>query len=263
LTKVFVLSDMPYKKLPYLAFTFLSILVVAGCGVLFPGYDKPIPKIGGKPLAYYIPDQREIYNPKKIIKVRGELNQLVTVLSEMIQTKTGVNNAILRISDEEAKLSRSRELLRIVTEPIHVDSLINMKKNFMIGYYLMEDPTYIVEPGKMEYRIEASISMNGMDIIIEYQLLGKMEWNLFEMTKKGKKKKKSGKQKAEMGIGIYESAIEEITTNSRGKKIKNVVINKVEVKDQPVSNGNGEDNLYNLTIDTLSMKNIRALIIGG
>ena len=263
MTKVFVLSDMPYKKLPYLAFLLLSIFVVAGCSVLFPGYDKPIPKINGKALAYYIPDQREIYNPKKIIKVRGELNQLVTILSEMIQTKTGVNNSILRISADEANIGRKRELLRIVTEPIYVDSLSNMKKYFMIGYYLMEDPSYLVEPGKMEYKIEASISMSGMDIIIEYQLLGKIDWNLSQITKKGKKKKLGKKEKAEMGIGVYETAVEEKTTNSRGREIKKIVINKFEVQDQPISNGNGEDDLYNLTIDTLSIKNIRALIVGG
>ncbi len=254
---------MPYKKLPYLTYLLLSIFVVSGCSILFPGYDKPIPKINGKPLAYYIPDQRDIYNPKKIIKVRGELNQLVTFLSEMIQTKTGVNNSILRISSEETELSRKRELLRIVTDPIFVDSLSQMKKNFMIGYYLMEDPSYSVEPGKMEYKIEASISMSGMDIIIEYRLLGKIDWNLFIMTKKGKMKKLGKKEKAEMGIGIYETAVEEKATNSRGRQIKKIVINKIEVQDQPISNGNGEDDLYNLTIDTLSIKNIRALIVGG
>jgi hypothetical protein len=236
-------------------------IFLSSCSILFPGYDKPVPKINSKPLAYYIPDQRDIHNPQKMIKARGDLNEIVLLVSEVIQTKTGVNTIMLRNNSEEPGIGGKRELMRIVSDPVRLDSIGDMKKNFMIGYYLMEDPRYLVEPQKMNYAVQASISMRGMDILIEFTLIGNVDWTLYSISKKGKKKKLSQKEEIEFGIGAYQNATEEKRTNKRGREVKAIIINNVEIRDQPKTNGNGEEELFNLTIDKLSIKNITAQII--
>jgi hypothetical protein len=248
-------------KLRLSLFFLILSLISSGCSILFPGYDKPIPKVNSKPLAYFIPDQREVYNPQKLIKARGDMNKIVLLVTDVIQAKTGVNTMMLRNLSDESGSGGKREMLKIVSDPVRIDSLGDMKKNFMIGYYLMEDARYVVEPNKLYYTIEASISMRGMDILVEYSLIGSVDWNLYSISKKGKKKKLSTKEEIEFGIGEYQSATEEKRINKRGREVKAIIINKVEIRDQPKSNGNGEDELFNLTIDKLSLNNISAQII--
>lgn len=246
------------KKTWFLFLFILSSLSFSNCSILFPGYDKPIPKINSKPLAYFIPDQRDIYNPRKMIRAQGDLNQVVLYVSSVIQTKTGAGTNMLRNVIDETGSGGRRDLLRIISDPVRVDSIGAMKEKFMIGYYLLENPNYIVEPKQLYYTVEARISMRGLDVLIEYELKGSVDWTLYSVSKKGKKKKRSTKEEIEFGIGEYQTAKEEKRVDKKGRDKTVIVVNKVKIKDQPISNGNGEEEFYNLTIDKLSLNNISA-----
>lgn len=212
-------------------------------------------------LAYYVPEQRTVYVARKTVKVKGELNKIVNLISELLKEEMSTQTSVIRNTSASAEFGGTRDLLKIVTSPTRVDSVEAFKKHFMLGYYLLEDPKYIIKPENMNYTVETNVSVRGQDFFIEFKLQGSVNWRVFELGKKGKEKKLPKDFNTKIGVGEYR-AEKEIKKISRvGNEISEFEKIVVPVKDQPISRGTTEIELIDKVMERFAINNVPASVI--
>lgn len=224
----------------------------------FFGNDSTEHKVTEESLAYFVPDQKVDYVNKKMIKVKGDMNVIVNLLSELLKNQTGMPTSVIRNSSNETGFGGKRDLMRVVTSEVPVDSIAQFKEHFLTGYYLLEDPKYIIKPENMSYAMEAQISIMGQDFFVEFKVTGKTDWSVYEILKNQKLKKLPNSFKPKIGVGTFRTK-REIKKKSRiGNELTEYEYYTVTVKDQPISKGTTEDLLYNMAMEQFAINNIYA-----
>lgn len=212
-------------------------------------------------LAYYVPEQRTDFVARKTVKVRGELNTIVNLVSELLKEEMSTQTSVIRNTSDRTEFGGTRDLLKIVTSSIQVDSVEAFKKHFMLGYYLLENPKYIIKPENMNYKVETTVSVRGQDFFIEFHLQGSVSWRVFELDKKGKEKKLPKDFNTKIGVGEYRAEKEIIKISRVGNEISEFEKIVVPVKDQPISRGTTELELIDKLMERFAINNVPASVI--
>lgn len=224
----------------------------------FFGSKKDDGSVGTQALAYFVPDQKTEFVNKKLVKVKGDMNAIVNILSELMAEKTGSKASVIRNASQESGFGGRRDVMRVVTGEVVVDSVEQFNEHFILGYYLLEDPKYVIKPENMSYNMEAQISIMGQDFYIEFKMNGKTDWTVYEIKKNGDLKKLPDSFKPKIGVGTFK-ATKEVKTKSRiGNELISYENYNVDVKDQPISKGTTEDVMYNLIMDKFAINDIFA-----
>ncbi|TNE73720.1 hypothetical protein EP331_03490 [bacterium] len=251
------------KFVSYLRLLFkltLSVFILSQCSILSPGKKNQVP-VKQQALAYFVPEQRTEFVGKKSIKVKGDLNKVVDLISELMRDKTGANTSVIRNQNIDASFNGTRDLLKVATSPIVVDSLGAFKENFLLGYYLLEDPSYLIKPDNMNYKVEAGISVRGQDLLIEFKLVGSVLWDVYAIQKKGKLKKQSTEFKHSIGVGVYKSQKEIKKLSRVGNEITDYEDVVVPVKDQPISKGTLELKMIDMLMEKFAINDFTASVL--
>lgn len=232
----------------------LTLVGLSSCSYLSSGSSSK----SNQALAYYVPDQRPEFVVKKMIKVKGDMTVIINLLSELLTSRSGENVNIVRNSLSTADFGGKRTLMKIITSPVKVDSLEQFKENFYLGYYILEDPMYVIKPENMSYTVEAQISLRGQDFYVDFVVDGIADWEVYEFKKNGKLKKMPESFKPKIGVGVFKAKRELMKKSRLGNDVVEYESYNVDVKDQPITRGTIGETLVNLIMEKFAINNINA-----
>lgn len=237
-------------------FILISIMGLSSCSYLSFGSGSG--SKSNQALAYYVPDQKPEFVTKKMIKVKGDMTVIINLLSELLANRSGSGVSVIRNAGVSSEFGGKRTLMKIITSPVKVDSVGKFKEDFYLGYYILEDPMYVIKPENMSYEIEAQISLRGQDFYVEFVAKGSTDWEVFEFKKDGKLKKMPESFKPKIGVGIFKAKKELIKKSRIGNDVVEYESYDVDVKDQPITKGTIGETLINLIMEQFAINGITA-----
>ena len=236
---------------------FVMLLFAGSCSKLpfFKDEEKDYPR------AFYV-DKKDFERPEKRgIRMEGNLKEAIKLMEDSMQATMDTTTDVLRIDDDsEENTGPGRKIMKVITPKIEVDSLDEFQELFAMGEYIIDDPDVLVKPEGLSYQMVSVLSLDGRRFDITIQLIGYINWNLYQENRRGKLEKIPEEEEKMYGVGKYRYRKPYTYVDRRGNEQTAYVWRTVNVEDEPESRGIIEKELQNKMIELAAIRNLSAQI---
>lgn len=256
-------SLMNIKNIKTTGLFLLMILVVGGGCAKLESLNIPFlsKSSDNYPRAFYVQKKQNLVRSNKVIKIEGNLKDLIRVLEKSVQGVVDTTTNILRIQNSgDAPAASGVPVLRVTTPAIVVDTMPDFEEYFFVGDYILDQPGYSVKADQLTYDVDALVKLRGNVFIVSFDIGGEIEWNIYRENKDGIMEPVSDKEEKMYGVGSYRYKKRKTYVNRRGQEEEYFVWEEIPIDDQPRSKGILEQLLLNAVIETAAEHTVSATI---
>jgi hypothetical protein len=254
---------MKSSKNQYLLWTFLALLIVgSGCAKL---ESLNLPFLSNSPdeypRAFYVEKKHDQVRSNKVVRIEGNLKDLIRVLETSVQGVIDTTTNILRIKNTGgAPAASGVPILRVNSPRIEVDTMPDFEEYFYVGDYILDQPGYSVSADLITYEVNALVKLRGNVFLVSVDVDGVIEWNIYHENKDGVMEQIPEDEEKMYGVGSYRYEQRKTFVNRRGEEEAYFEWQEIPIQDQPTSKGVLEDRLMNAIIESAADYDVSATI---
>jgi hypothetical protein len=256
-------SLMNTKNIKSIGLLLLAIVVVGGGCAKLESLNIPFlsKSADSYPRAFYVQKKQTLSRSNKVIRIDGNLKDLIRILENSVQGVVDTTTNILRIQNAgEAPAASGVPVLRVTTPTIELDTMPDFEEYFYVGDYILDQPGYNVKADQLTYDVDALVKLRGNVFIVSFDISGRIEWNIYRENKNGVMERVSDKEEKMYGVGSYRYKKRKTYINRRGQEEEYFVWEEIPIDDQPRSKGVLEQLLLNTVIETAAEYTVNATI---
>jgi hypothetical protein len=257
------MSQMIRSKLTTFGILLLAVAVLGGGCAKLKSLNLPFlsKSADSYPRAFYVQKKQNQPRSNKVIRIEGNLKDLIRVLEHSVQGVVDTTTNILRIKNGgEAPAASGVPVMRVATPRIEVDTMPDFEEYFYVGDYILDQPGYKVSADQLTYGVDALVKLRGNVFIVSFDVEGRIEWNIYKENDEGLMQKVPEKEENMYGVGSYRYEKRKTFINRRGEEEAYYEWEEIPIDDQPVSKGILEQTLLNSVIESAANYNVNATI---
>ncbi|MGM0587155.1 MAG: hypothetical protein ACQETE_01955 [Bacteroidota bacterium] len=246
-----------------IGWVFLAIILIGGGCAKLENMNIPFFSSNSDeyPRAFYVEKKRSSVRSNKVIRLEGNLKDLIRVLETSVQSVTDTTTNILRIrNDGEAPAASGVPILRVTSPILEVDTMPDFEEYFYVGDYILDQPGYRVAADQLTYDVNALVKLRGNIFMVSFAVNGHIEWNIYKENKNGVMEKVKEDREKMYGVGSYRYEKRKTFINRRGEEEEYYEWEEIPIKDQPTSKGILEERLLNAVIEVAADHDVNAII---